>query len=274
MKISPIQITNYKKNSSPSAQIQFEKYFDVRKIENLFCPACASTMFTEEQSSEFCSDLCDARGEELIYAIEKYETMNENDEFTRDLPVFNSRQQEILDRIKLSARKNKNLYLDEIASFLGQDVAKKYGTASTSTILSEYTVPFRNSRPILNDEDYADVFFLNCYNKEYSSYKVAHEFIKNKFPTIEHLVPVSNRGKNEDRNYLCDCSECNRNRGSMPFHMWMNQIPNFEENLQIQIDQINQALKDSRLDAQYKYYPKRVARTIRHVSQGKIDLVV
>ena len=73
---------------------------------------------------------------------------------------------------------------------------------------------------------------------------------------------------------MCDCSECNRNRGSMPFYLWANQIPNFEENLQIQIDQINRAIQESKLDSRYSYNPKRLSKTIKYLSKGKINLVV
>ena len=254
--------------------ISFEKVFDVRKIEHLYCPVCASTMFTKNQCCDFCRDLADATGEELVKAIGKYENINNDDEFSKDLPVFNTRQQKILDKIKITALKNEDLYLDDIVEILGREVAQKYATSSTKKILSSYTSVYKDSRPILSDEDYADVFFLNCMNRHYSSYEIAQEFIRHKYPTIEHLVPASKNGIDADINYICDCAECNINRGSMPFDLWASQIPNFDENLQLQINQINRALSESALDSKYKYYPHRVRKTLYSLSNGAINLVV
>ena len=274
MKINSITSICSCKRQDSSCQIQFGKVFDVRKLEHLYCPVCASTMFTKEQSREFCSDLTDVTGEDLVRTIEKYENMNLDDEIAKDLPVFNSRQQEILDRIKIAALENDDLYLDELTNILGSEVAQKYSTLSTSKITQSYTPTYHNSLPTLSDEDYADVFFLNCRNRKFNSYEIAQNFIKEKYPTIEHLIPVSRKGKNEDRNYMYDCSECNRNRGSMPFYLWIKQIPNFEENLQIQMNQINRAIQESKLDSKYHYYPKRLSKTIKYLSKGKINLVV
>lgn len=271
MRINPVKILNY---CCTKNIIQFGKVFDVRKLENLYCPVCGSTMFNKEQGARFCHDMSCSTGKRLVKAIEKYENMNKDDALSKDLPVFNTRHQEILNRVKVAALENEDLYLDEITYIFGKEVANKYSTPSPRDILSSYTTPCKNSRPILSDEDYADIFFLNCRNRGYSSYEIAHEIIKNKYPTIEHIVPVCKKGKNADSNYLCDCNECNSNRGSMSFYKWIHYIPSIGDNLQIQMNQINQALNNSILDSNYKYYPKKLAKTVKTQSKGEINLIV
>ncbi len=255
-----------------SPVLNFGKVFDVRKIKNLHCPICGSMMFNHEQSSQFCKEMSKATGNELIEVIEKYENLNSSD--NSNLPVFNSKQQEILNRIKSAAKDNEEMDLEDIVYYLGEEVAYKYSSFSTREILSNYRTSYYDSKPILNDEDYAEVFFLNCRNKGFSSYEVARDFIKNKYPTIEHIVPASKSGKNDKSNYLCDCNECNGLRGSMPFDDWIKNIPNFENNLQIQINEINKALSSSTLDKSYSTYPKALVETINELSQRKINIIV
>ncbi len=255
----------------PLSSLNFGKVFDVRKIENLYCPACGSMMFSHEQSRQFCRDLSQTSGDELIKSIEKYEELNAPD---TNLKVFNSKQQEILNRIKTVAKDHQDYDLSDIVSYLAQEISQERFSYSTKEILSKYSIPHYDAKPTLDDEDYADVFFLNCRNKGYSSCEIAKKFIKNKYPTIEHIVPVSDSGINNKSNYLCDCNECNSNRGSTPFLLWVKNIPDFEDNLQIQINQINKALKTSLLDESYSNYPKTLSKTVHDLSDGKINIIV
>ncbi len=256
----------------PTSHLNFGKVFDVRKIENLCCPACGSVMFSHEQAREFCRDLSKSTGDELIKSIEKYENLNSKD--NAKLNTFNSKQQEILNRIKEVAKNNQDFDLRDIVSYIGNRIAQEHSFYSTKESLSKYSLSYHDTEPISDEKDYADAFFLNCKNKGYSSFEIAKKFIKNKYPTIEHIIPVCNSGADEQSNYLCDCNECNNKRGSMPFYEWAKNIPNFEDNLQIQINQINKALKNSLLDESYSNYPKTISKTVQDLSNGKINIIV
>ncbi len=115
-------------------------------------------------------------------------------------------------------------------------------------------------------------FFVK-YSHDRTPREIASKFVHQSIPTTEHLVPKSKNGKNHTSNYICDCSDCNSKRGNVDFNIWMEQVDNFQENLQEYIEEIFLELeRNPNLKSFFSNYINELIRTIDKISNGKIKL--
>ena len=122
-----------------------------------------------------------------------------------------------------------------------------------------------------NSKNEINSFFVK-YSQGRSAKEIASKFVYESRSSAEHLVPQAKKGKNNTANYICDCADCNSNRGDMDFNVWMKEIPNFEENLQEYLEEVRAALDENRLDCKYETYIEDVIATIKNLSNGEIKL--
>ncbi len=123
-------------------------------------------------------------------------------------------------------------------------------------------------------KSYIDIFFIKAMQtRRQNSKKIAKNLFHMSGITIEHLQPKSKNGKDRASNYICDCADCNTKRGSKPFHNWMEEIPNFDIQLQNYINQVQQAIENGEISPNLNYF-KNIKETIKTLSHGKIDLKI
>lgn len=100
------------------------KNFEVKKIPNLYCPACGLIMLTEEQVKEYVADVSSKKGEELVAAIEKYEDesfiTNKPPRNTNGLGVYRPQKKEIAQIYKKLALENPTKNLLELTQIEAQ----------------------------------------------------------------------------------------------------------------------------------------------------------
>ena len=131
-----------------------------------------------------------------------------------------------------------------------------------------------------NSSNDINSFFVK-YSKNYSSQEIAKRFVSNTIPTTEHIIPQSTGRDNgynilfinSSSNYMCDCSECNTSRGTTPFSEWMENIPDFSQNLQEYVNEVQQALDKGLLDEKYYDYISEFIKKIYKLSNGQIVLI-
>lgn len=115
-------------------------------------------------------------------------------------------------------------------------------------------------------------FFIK-YARAESSVVIASRLVSQTIPTAEHLVPRSLNGINGAKNYLCDCADCNRRRDITSFYKWQQEIPNFKNNLQLHLEEIQEAIDKGILSKEkYSKYIKDIILTIRSLSKNEIVL--
>ncbi len=117
-----------------------------------------------------------------------------------------------------------------------------------------------------------DAFFVKYSKQNRTSREIAKKFVNQSLASAEHLTPKDDQGQDNLRNYICDCAECNAKRAKTPFYEWQKTIPNFKENLQEYLNEVQRALERKELDASYNDYIDNIVNTISKLSYGEIFL--
>lgn len=90
--------------------------------------------------------------------------------------------------------------------------------------------------------------------------------------TTEHILPSSEGGKNNTKNYMVMCGNCNSKRGNMPYSKWMETNPDMPVNFKKYIDEIILRLKTGEISNAYANYPIEVCKTVEKETLGVINL--
>ena len=110
------------------------------------------------------------------------------------------------------------------------------------------------------------------YSNSLKSADIAKKLVQQSIPTAEHLVPKSKDGANSLKNYICDCSECNSSRSNLEFDIWMKTIPNFKENLQQYLQDVQNAIDTGKISRKNNIYIENIIETISRLSNEEIVL--
>lgn len=118
-----------------------------------------------------------------------------------------------------------------------------------------------------------DCFFVK-YSKlqKNDSKEIAGALVKSHLPTAEHINLYGVGGSNSLKNYICDCFYCNNERDFLPFHIWIESIPNLEKNLNNYLKTVQKAAYQGRIDRRYLEYIDEVIDQIDKLSYGKVKL--
>ena len=119
-------------------------------------------------------------------------------------------------------------------------------------------------------------FFVKYSKAAKTPREIASKFVNQSKPTAEHIIPKALGGKDRLSNYICDCEDCNSKRGHMNFYDWLQDLPEFEERLQLYVDDVREAIdadffKDS---PEYDTYIEKIIETLAEVSEGEVILEV
>ena len=125
-------------------------------------------------------------------------------------------------------------------------------------------------------ENNINSFFVKYAKAAKSAKDIASKFVNQSKPTAEHIIPKALGGKDRLSNYICDCEDCNSKRGHMEFYDWLQTLPEFEERLQLYINDVRAAIdadyfKDS---PEYDTYIEKIIETLAEVSEGEVILEV
>lgn len=176
---------------------------------------------------------------------------------------------------------------DEIKTMLDEYKKQIYGTSDTRFSRKSFIHDFSNiildtkNRSKINEivakmpTSQRDInsWFVK-YSKSLKSADIALKLVQQSIPTAEHLVPKSKDGANSLKNYICDCSECNSSRSNLEFDIWMETIPNFKENLQQYLQDIQNAIDSGKISRKNNSYIVNIIDTISKLSNSKIILDV
>ncbi|MBR1617250.1 hypothetical protein IJ670_03780, partial [bacterium] len=307
--------------ASPSSQ------FLVRKLDNLYCPVCGLLMLNENQINEFIEDVSSNKGEDLAFALSKYEDDYVFTGVHQDSPktIFRPQKQKIVNILKSLAEQNPNLNLAQLVSLeadkrlldlqnsqleiikrledyieqshLPEDTKQEIGEIINKyslQIKNESAEPFsrakfiaeisnvrmyqrasKNIAKILEkfptSDNNIDLFFVK-YRHSKKPKEIALKLVAESSPTAEHLITQSENGSSSDRNFICDCGSCNSKRGNVPFSDWYRNIPNFQENLQFYLEQVQDAVNSGLIPQTYSNYVTNIILKISKLSKGAILL--
>lgn len=193
----------------------------------------------------------------IVEELENYvnENVKSNDEWTKIFEIINTYKAQITGEDSEQFQRKKFIYA---LSDVTQDEKIQ---EEINKIISKLP----NSKNEINS------FFVK-YSRDKSAKEIASKFVYESRSSAEHLVPQAKNGKDNTANYICDCADCNSNRGNIDFHIWMKDIPDFEKNLQEYLEEVRNALDDNRLDYKYETYIEDIIATIKELSKGEIKL--
>ena len=120
----------------------------------------------------------------------------------------------------------------------------------------------------------ANSFFVKYSKDKRSAKSIARQFFMRSIVTTEHLHPKSKGGVNRTDNYICDCANCNEQKGNVCFDDWQRTIPNLQERLQQYLYDIQDAFERGELSPSYANYTDEIVETIDKLTSGKIKLEV
>lgn len=126
-------------------------------------------------------------------------------------------------------------------------------------------------------ENDVNSFFVKYAKKNgLTSSDIASKFVNQSIPTAEHVKPKVLGGANSLTNYICDCADCNAKRGHVPFHEWLQTLPEFEQRLQEYVNDVRAAIdadffKDS---PEYDTYVEKIIETLAEVTEGEVILEI
>ena len=173
-----------------------------------------------------------------------------------------------------NAIKRKNSYealIDFVRSprFLGIKSNDKRGVeGEINAIVSDIENPHEFSM---------DAFIIRKTNTRSAS-EFYHDLFEKAISSTEHLLPQAKGGQDKMSNFLAVCRQCNSSRGSIPFFRYIDLYPNAVKNTTEQITILDKMLpkliSDKKIDESYEFYPQIVSKSLKRMSQGKIDIKV
>lgn len=115
-----------------------------------------------------------------------------------------------------------------------------------------------------------DSFLVYAKNHRFSDGQIIMSLISPYSSSVEHIVPISEGGKDVPENIIVLCRECNRNRSSVPYPEFVQYHPMMPYHTQKQINQIGDYILNGTFDAD-KFLPIKVSKTLHSYTQGKIS---
>ncbi len=123
-----------------------------------------------------------------------------------------------------------------------------------------------------NSKSKVHAFFIKYGNKISNSEDAAKSLVIQAIPTTDHIQPKSKGGENMLSNYIADCGYCNNIRGNLDFCDWIQNIPDFQKNMQEYLSEVQEAIDKGTLDLEYQKYIPAVIEKIENLSNGQIKL--
>lgn len=101
---------------------------------------------------------------------------------------------------------------------------------------------------------------------------VLQDIFKASVATKDHFVAKKNSGADDEKNYVVLCRNCNASKSSSGVHNWLNRNPQFQENMQKQVNFITEKIKSGELDKSKINYIKDLQSNIYSLTDGKIEI--
>ncbi len=89
--------------------------------------------------------------------------------------------------------------------------------------------------------------------------------------SFEHVIPKSRQGSKDKGNGICLHMICNKNRGVLPYTLINRIYPDFQSNLQKQINTVISYIKGGRL-LTYEEYPQQIKKTMLYATHQNIRI--
>ena len=119
--------------------------------------------------------------------------------------------------------------------------------------------------------DSTDSFFVK-YSHNRSSKEIAMRLLEGSIASTEHLLPKSEGGADDTKNYIVDHRDCNSRRQSTSLNAWLSSKPKVTQELQEYLNFVQAEINKGNLNGIYTNYVPEVIETIKNLSKGKIKL--
>ena len=204
------------------------------------------------------------------YNIQAEMVFNQLAKYTKLLPddmqnqfaQLNDKAQKIA-RIADSSDERKLMLLDNLYKDFLENIPDKKTAEKIKKKISE--IPLRQNT--------ADRNIAKKLRKK-NDISIVSFFVNKITSTFEHIIPDSQNGTRRMYNGIFMCSQCNFDRGDLPYKIFAKYIPDFAGNIQKQMNKIMVFIQNKRLPGCYQTYPLKVKKTLDRVtdSQIKIDI--
>ncbi len=122
-------------------------------------------------------------------------------------------------------------------------------------------------------ENDVDSFFVKYSQESRNCEEIARRFVAQNIPTAEHVVLFSSEnGNNSKNNFICDCEQCNNDRGETPFATWIKQISRPQKKFQNYLNDVQKLLDSGELEDDYASYPAKMAQNLNDLSNNELHL--
>lgn len=101
----------------------------------------------------------------------------------------------------------------------------------------------------------ADTFFVRAKLHNFNDINIVNAFFTKALCTYEHIIPVSQDGKNSIYNGIVLCRSCNENRASKPYDKFVELHPEMKENIKKQMKHVTDSLESGELESLFEFYP-------------------
>ena len=96
--------------------------------------------------------------------------------------------------------------------------------------------------------------------------------------TKEHIIPRSNGGIDDIKNYIVTCYKCNSARKSIPLYNLFKSDKNISENINNHINFLKKfipkLIKTKKIAPKYKHYPEIISESIKVASNNQLDIKI
>lgn len=94
--------------------------------------------------------------------------------------------------------------------------------------------------------------------------EISRRLVESLLPTVEHVVPLSQGGKDTINNKIILCKKCNAGRKNMSYESWLKSNPQMRQNLQNFIDIVIETANINELEG-FDDYPKAIKTLFKDV---------
>ena len=197
---------------------------------------------------------------------------------------------DIVNIVKKSSAERQNSYLlyneercrNYIVRKADYDELLKFVRGETFLNIHPKSKTFAEINEIIKDiEEEGRDKYPEAYMVRRALYKTPSEFYIDLFEktlaSIDHVIPKSEGGANNRKNFLAVCRECNEKKGSTPLPVFIAADLRVKSNIEHQIKFLKMAIPkfiaERKLHKEYAKYPEEISESLQMIMNGKLNLI-
>lgn len=112
--------------------------------------------------------------------------------------------------------------------------------------------------------------FMTKYTKR-GNREIGQRLMSPSLPTLDHIKPAKNSGKDDFSNLIVMCEKCNSSRGHIPYTDWFLIHPEMPKNIQKNINKVISEINTGHLQG-FDDYPAAIKETLENLKDSTLFL--